>query len=486
MYSIGLMLVLLLTGCGDPPSVPEPDSPLQAAADTEVGGATRGRRARIQQRRRSTAGAGAGERRAQQRPQGARRAEPGGEADLIAQLEAIGYMDGVESFTGVTNVTIHEQDQAWQGLNLYTSSGIPEAVLMDMNGQELHRWRAPLDQVFPDRPVSEEEGNSGWRRATLLENGHLLVIFPGFGIARIDKNSRIVWATFDRAHHDMHLTDDGKIYTLTRTAHMVPRIDKDRPILEDYVDVLDTDGNTLRSVSVLEAFEKYAGYEAIWEARTKKIDDIYHTNGIWLLDDAAEARNPAFKAGRVLLSMRHLEAIAVMDLELGEVVWAATGSFKRQHDPRILDNGHLMLFDNQGDDAHSNVIVFDPKDMSEVWRYPDRAKSDFQSRTCGLAQPLPNGNTLILESNAGRAFEITPEKDIVWEYMNPHTAPKPKEDGDLVATLFEFQRLPLDTDLNWLPARFEDVCFSGVRAGSPRRRTDTICFEVAWERPARP
>ena len=32
---------------------------------------------------------------------------------------------------------------------------------------------------------------------------------------------------------------------------------------------------------------------------------------------------------------------------------------------------------------------------------------------------LPNGNTLICEGSNGRFFEVTLEKELVWEYINP-------------------------------------------------------------------
>ena len=38
-----------------------------------------------------------------------------------------------------------------------------------------------------------------------------------------------------------------------------------------------------------------------------------------------------------------------------------------------------------------------------------------------MAQRLDNGNTLIVESNAGRAFEITPANQVVWRYSAPLT-----------------------------------------------------------------
>jgi hypothetical protein len=37
----------------------------------------------------------------------------------------------------------------------------------------------------------------------------------------------------------------------------------------------------------------------------------------------------------------------------------------------------------------------------------------------GGIEALPNGNVLITESERGRAFEITRDGDIVWEFYNP-------------------------------------------------------------------
>jgi hypothetical protein len=52
---------------------------------------------------------------------------------------------------------------------------------------------------------------------------------------------------------------------------------------------------------------------------------------------------------------------------------------------------------------------------------------------------LKNGNTLIVESDNGRAFEVTPEKEIVWEYNSIYRA---GEKGKYVATLLDLVRIP--------------------------------------------
>ncbi len=46
-------------------------------------------------------------------------------------------------------------------------------------------------------------------------------------------------------------------------------------------------------------------------------------------------------------------------------------------------------------------------------------KSDFYSFFISGAHRLPNGNTLICSGANGTLFEVTPEKDMVWKYVNP-------------------------------------------------------------------
>jgi len=60
---------------------------------------------------------------------------------------------------------------------------------------------------------------------------------------------------------------------------------------------------------------------------------------------------------------------------------------------------------------------------------------------------LPNGNTLITESQGRRALEVTPEKKIVWEFLNPHRA---GEQEELIAVLMEVTRIEPAFPLNWL------------------------------------
>jgi hypothetical protein len=92
------------------------------------------------------------------------------------------------------------------------------------------------------------------------------------------------------------------------------------------------------------------------------------------------------------------------------------------------------------------VVEFEPLSNRTVWEYAGRRDAPLRSRSCGSVQRLPNGNTLITESDNGRAFEVTADKTIVWEYISPHRA---GERDEYIATLFEMIRLPPGFPTGW-------------------------------------
>jgi hypothetical protein len=372
----------------------------------------------------------------------------------IAQLNGIGYAGGVELAPEHSSVTRHVKDLVWAGTNFYTSGHAPIAVLMDMDGQVLHTWSADVQRVWPEETPTVSL--QFWRRAFLRENGDVLAIWEGHSLIKLDRDSNVLWKSRCNAHHDLEVLANGDILVLTRKAHVRPDFDAERPILEDFVTLLDPDGNVRRSFSLLEALER-SGFGAIQERMRHRLGrardrmaqngDVLHTNSIALLDGRLAERIPAFRAGNLLVSSRPLSFIAVVDPEREELVWALEGAFKEQHDPKVLANGNLLLFDNTGRGEASTVRELDPATGETQWEYRGTAEDPFFSRTCGTAERLPNGNTLITESDGGRAFEVTVAGEIVWEFWNPERAGEQRE---FIATLLEMVRLGPEHPLDWL------------------------------------
>ena len=62
----------------------------------------------------------------------------------------------------------------------------------------------------------------------------------------------------------------------------------------------------------------------------------------------------------------------------------------------------------------------------------------------------PLGN-LYAGTESGEIIRIDADREIVWEYWNPHRVPDPNNEAqERIATLFEVVRLPADFPLDWL------------------------------------
>jgi len=360
------------------------------------------------------------------------------ETERLTHLHALPYVQGSTPATGQSSVTIHMPD-AYPGLNLYNSGHLPEAFLVDMEGSVLHSWRLDVNDVWPK--AKRQLSNTYWRKVHAYPNGDLLVLFDNHGLVRIDRDSRIIWERRDFYHHDIDVAGDGTIYALAHKATRIHRINRRDPVLPDYIAILDSTGVELERHSLLECIEN-SKYTRLEHAIPRKLKDIFHTNSIRVFDGSMEKVSPYYKEGNVLLSILRLDAIVIIDPRQTKVVWAFSGRdknmFSKQHDPTLLPYGSMLLFDNRGYRGRSKVLEFDPSTGEIVWQILDSDAFPFYSETCGTAVRLPNGNTLITESDNGRAFEVTREKEVVWEFYNPHRA---GENNEFVATLFEVQRL---------------------------------------------
>lgn len=391
----------------------------------------------------------------------------------LSKLRTLPYLAGTYEAPDETEVTRFIPNLAYEGLNLYISAHRTAAFLMDMNGKELYRWRYNFKNAFPDAEgphvwYSQEQWKKYWRRVHLFKNGDLLAIYEGNGIIKIDKRSNLIWARQGFFHHDLEVVDD-KIFALDRRLVTLPRIHKKEPILEDLITILDTDGQILESISILELFEN-SEYMPLLEGMPP-FGDIFHTNTLEILDGKFADKSPVFNRGNVLLSMRMTDIIAIADLEAKKIVWAQKpGFWKTQHQPTLLENGNMLLFNNlyiekKPDktefklmirkngyklldeklytDNASSVIELNPLTMKIIWEYNGDEKNPFFSLASGSTQRLPNSNTLITESDRGRVFEVTPQGKIVWEYINKYRTGKNKKK---IAAIFELIRFRPDPD----------------------------------------
>jgi len=373
-------------------------------------------------------------------PEGAPETE-GPSAEERARLASLPYLSGRAPATahGARGVVRFLRGRAFEGINLYNSGHAPEAILMDMEGHPLHRWRYPFERAFPG--VSPTSDTAFFRRVKLLPNGVLAALYQTGGLVFLDRRSHLLGRCRGNFYNDFWLGDDGTGWTLAKT---VASADGDAETLDDFlVELRVTDGGRqceeVRRFSITRAFADTPFAPKLQPMAAA--GDVLHSNTVARIERHPPGSLPAFAEGNLLISLRQVDLVAVVDPAKQRVVWAQRGPWAGQHEPSLLADGHLLLFDNRGlGNLISRVLEVDPRSGEITWSWPPKA-GDLSSEIGGSCARLPNGDTLITSSVRGRAVEIDRRGEIVWEFLTPHRA---GPDDSLIAMLFEVQRLPVD------------------------------------------
>ncbi len=341
----------------------------------------------------------------------------------LQRIATLGYIAGSEPVPEQNGVVKFERDAVFPGFTLYTWSEGPAAILVDMEGNVVHLWSYP--------------GFKSWARVHVFENGDLLVITVGYPhLMKLSSRSELIWEWNKAAHHDLEIQPDGSIAVLVQETASRPHIRGGESFLSDSVILLDPDGTPTRRVPILEAFERSRSYSDWMEDHPLPGDrDPFHTNSVEIFH-----RNGRMFA---LLSIRNIDTVAVLDMEACEIVWATTGPWHKQHEAQFV-RGNLLLFDNLGLGEQSRVLELDTESLEVVWSFTEPG---FFTKRAGVQQRLPNGNTLITESDNGRLIEVTGEGRVVWEYINPVST---DVDGrEVILGIARAERLPGHFPVEW-------------------------------------
>jgi hypothetical protein len=322
-------------------------------------------------------------------------------------------------------LTGHEPSRAFPGYTLFAPMfGDGTVHLIDMEGNEVHRWTLP----FPpgDYGYLLPNGNLFYLGKTPAEPDTFFPVWPVFkggALLEVDWDGTIVWEHRDAAHHhDGRRTASGGAIYLTADempADLVSKVRGGLPGTEhhgkmwaDRIIEVDAAGSTVWEWRSWEHLDPET--DVITETDLRH--EWSHANTVVPLPD-----------GDVIVSFRNISTVARIDRKTGGFVWKLGHDLlSQQHDPNLLENGNVLIFNNGSRRTRnplifSTVIEVEPVSGKVVWEYRDAsAQLSFFSSYISGVQRLPNGNTLICEGLPGRIFEVTPAAEIVWEYINPH------------------------------------------------------------------
>jgi hypothetical protein len=322
-----------------------------------------------------------------------------------------------------TGLIAHDPARAQPGYTLFAPMfGDGTVHFLDMDGKSAHTWRLPY------RP-----GLYGH----LLDNGHLFYggkvmedlarfeawpRFKGGAVLEVDWRGRVLWEVrHPDHHHDARRLRNGNVLLLCLAplpAAIARNIGGGQAGTEAagviYADYL---------------VEMTTGGQVVWEWRSwEHLDPAAHP--ITPQDRRAEWTHGNTVAetadGHIVVSFRNISTVVMIDRATGKIVWTlGAPPLAQQHDPRPLPSGNLLIFDNgthrrDHPATFSRVLEVDPRTSGIVWEYRDPSLFEFFSPYISGAQRLANGNTLVCEGCHGRIFEVTPDREIVWEYVSPH------------------------------------------------------------------
>lgn len=312
-----------------------------------------------------------------------------------------------------------------------------------------------------------------------------------------------IWAS--RHHHDWQregspvgyyapdqepVIENGKTMILAHKNVIAPAV-SDKRLEDDYIYELNAEGEItwdwLASDHIDEMGFSEDARNAIYRSvnfnEARESADWLHINSATYLgpNQWYDNGDERFHPDNIMISSRTANIVAIIARD-GSIPWrlgpdytitpemAEIGQVIGQHNPHLVPKGlpgegNLMIFDNGGQGGYgfanparptgtnamtrdsSRVLEINPVTLEVVWSYSVTGTERFQfySAYVSNVQRLPNGNTLVNEGMHGRVFELTEDKEIVWEYVSPFFS------DDEVAThrIYRAHRIPYD----WIPQR---------------------------------
>jgi hypothetical protein len=326
------------------------------------------------------------------------------------------------------------------------------AWIANRDGNIVHAWKDPGELWSPlvDRDAAGERWESYPVGAHLYPNGDILVSYQAYntfpismGLAKFDKDSRLVWKTNGFYHHWFSVAPNGDIYvpnTLVGTSPMqIPEHRKtivcsDERFPYDSIVVLDSDGNRKKEIDLFAAFVN-SGLAGVFNSITSDLEEIHtcdpmHLNDIRILSHEMSAEFPEFSPGDLLLSFRSLNGVGVLDPHTGLFKWFHGGASNRQHSPRFYQGNRVLMFDNYGNRSSlgtTRVLAVDvgSGETETIFPRPGTKAPDrtFFSKSGGHLDLTRTGDRMLTTfSRQGFAWEIdTATGDVLWEYVNTHT-----------------------------------------------------------------
>jgi hypothetical protein len=316
------------------------------------------------------------------------------------------------------NGLIHYNPQlSYRGYTLF-SADRNKAFLIDMEGRFVHQWHTERGLTNPEllpngnliaqaSPPKEDLGKRGL-------GGHVSACYE------LDWDGNLVWEYNDpMLHHDYQRLDNGNTLLIKWARIPVSVVKKvkggyndpeDDPteMLGDIIFEVTPEGDIVKEWKSWQHFDPKTEVICPLDHRL----EWSHCNSISL--------SPK---GDWLLSFRRINLIAEVRAKTGKFKWKfSDGTTAHQHDVKYSSEKTITIFDNgvhRKGPEFSRALEIDAKTKEILWEYTDNPPFGFFTIMGGGVTVLPNNNVLICETAKGQFFEVTRDRKVVWEYINP-------------------------------------------------------------------
>jgi hypothetical protein len=299
-------------------------------------------------------------------------------------------------------------------------------------------------------------------------DGSLFAVVPLRALLKLTPASELAWAADIAAHHDLAVEDSGNVLVLTEAPRLVAVGGHSHVILDNLVTILDPQGTLQAEVSLYDVLRTEPRLRGLIDASSQHrserfrrsgwptaadavpldvVDeiravlssgmyhgerrqalrrlralpgspcDVLHTNTIELVEAHPEG---LWNDGDVIVCMRELDTVAVVDLKRAAVRWWwGGGELSRPHQPSVLPDGRVLVFDNGIQMGRTRLVIVDPVTREVTWTWSASPPQSFFCPLAGGCERLPSGNLLVTNSTAGAAFEIRMDGRVVWQLTLP-------------------------------------------------------------------
>ncbi len=326
-------------------------------------------------------------------------------------------------------------------------------LVVDDQGNEIHRWTINPFQIWPDFNHIPEEDQPKSAPGThvhgiqIIENGDIVFNLERVGLTRMDACGNVVWNFPHRTHHSIDRDDQGNFWVPGQINHYDKEasIPNYHTVFQEFTILkVSSSGELLEEISIFDLLHNNGLSGLLYMSSIDNWDTVVHGDTLHLNDIeifSNKMTSGIFQAGDIMISLRNINSVMVFDGSTHKLKASSIGQVLRQHDPDFVDGNTVTIFDNNNllpdvKNPSSRIALWDTRDNTVSTVFEGSQQTPFFTYIMGKHQRLPNGNMLLVESSKGRVVEITGDNEIVWDYMNIIA------DG-LAGIVDDAQRLPI-------------------------------------------